>query len=85
MVRQGRPQAHHLERAGWAAVTAVARRHVFEVKSTYILQPGPAALTEGVRQLHALLARTLDLDVHAAIAPEKPIDGDASTGLAGFG
>jgi iron complex transport system substrate-binding protein len=68
-----------LERAGWAAVTAVVRKHVFEVKSTYILQPGPAALTEGVRQLHALLARTLDLDVDASIAPEKSIDGEAST------
>ena len=31
-------------------------RHVYEIKSTYILQPGPAALTEGVRQLHALIA-----------------------------
>ena len=28
---------------------------IFEVKSTYILQPGPAALTDGVRQLHAVL------------------------------
>ena len=25
--------------------------HIYEIKSTYILQPGPAALTEGVRQL----------------------------------
>jgi hypothetical protein len=30
---------------------------VYEIKSTYILQPGPAALTEGLRQLHVLLAR----------------------------
>ena len=29
--------------------------HIYEVKSTYILQPGPAALTEGVRQLHAIV------------------------------
>ena len=40
-----------LEREGWRDVTAVQRQHVFEVKSTYILQPGPAALTEGVRQI----------------------------------
>ena len=31
---------------------AVANGHIYEIKSTYILQPGPAALTEGVKQLH---------------------------------
>jgi iron complex transport system substrate-binding protein len=44
-------------RAGWDAISAVRHNRVFEVKSTYILQPGPACLTEGVLQLHALLAR----------------------------
>jgi iron complex transport system substrate-binding protein len=29
---------------------------IYEIKSTYILQPGPASLTEGVRQVHAILA-----------------------------
>jgi iron complex transport system substrate-binding protein len=43
-------------RAGWDAVSAVRNDWIFEVRSTYILQPGPASLTEGVRQLHALLA-----------------------------
>lgn len=42
-------------RPGWEVVPAVANGAVFEVKSTYILQPGPAALTEGVRQIHAIL------------------------------
>ena len=45
-----------LERPGWDQVTAVKNRHVFEIKSTYILQPGPASLTDGVRQLHAHIA-----------------------------
>jgi iron complex transport system substrate-binding protein len=36
-------------RQGWGTVK------VFEVKSTYILQPGPAALTDGVQQIHAIL------------------------------
>src|SRR5256885_1596520 len=40
------------ERTGWHAVSAVAHDRIFEVKSTYILQPGPAALTDGVRQIH---------------------------------
>jgi iron complex transport system substrate-binding protein len=46
------------DRPGWNQVTAVKRDRIFEIKSTYILQPGPASLTEGVRQLHEILART---------------------------
>ena len=38
-------------RPGWDAVTAVRDDQLYEVKSTYILQPGPAALTDGVDQL----------------------------------
>lgn len=43
-------------RPGWATVAAVANGHLHEVKSAYILQPGPAALTEGVQQLAAIIA-----------------------------
>ena len=43
-------------RGGWDTVPAVRDGHIYEIKSTYILQPGPAALTEGVRQLHQILA-----------------------------
>ena len=46
-----------LERPGWEHVSAVRNDHVYEIKSTYILQPGPAALTDGVRQLHDCIAR----------------------------
>jgi len=42
-------------RPGWNDVPAVRDGHIYEVKSAYILQPGPAALTEGVRQLHGRL------------------------------
>jgi iron complex transport system substrate-binding protein len=51
-------------RAGWNQVTAVARDQIFEIKSTYILQPGPASLTEGVRQMHAVLARVHAVSVN---------------------
>jgi iron complex transport system substrate-binding protein len=44
-------------RAGWEQISAVRNGRIFEVKSTYILQPGPASLTEGVSQLHAILCR----------------------------
>jgi iron complex transport system substrate-binding protein len=43
-------------RPGWDSVTAVRDDHVYEIKSTYILQPGPASLTEGVEQLHSVFA-----------------------------
>ena len=42
-------------RAGWDAVSAVRHDRIFEIKSTYILQPGPASLTDGVRQMHEIL------------------------------
>jgi iron complex transport system substrate-binding protein len=48
-------------RPGWDAVPAVANGAIFEVKSTYILQPGPAALTEGVRQIHQILRKTVGM------------------------
>jgi iron complex transport system substrate-binding protein len=43
-------------RSGWAAVPAVEHKQLFEIKSCDILQPGPAALTAGVAQLHARFA-----------------------------
>ena len=49
--RRFRP-AHVLARPGWAEVNAVKTGQIFEIKSADILQPGPAALTDGVEQLH---------------------------------
>jgi iron complex transport system substrate-binding protein len=43
-------------RPGWAAVPAVQSGRVHEIKSCDILQPGPAALTDGLEQLHRLMA-----------------------------
>jgi iron complex transport system substrate-binding protein len=44
-------------RPGWDVVSAVRCDRIHEIKSTYILQPGPASLTEGVRQLQLALSR----------------------------
>ena len=44
-------------RQGWQDVPAVKNAHIYEVKSTYILQPGPAALTEGVSRVHDVIRR----------------------------
>ena len=43
-------------RPGFAATAAVREDQLYEVKSAVILQPGPAALTEGAAQLAAILA-----------------------------
>jgi len=48
-----------VERPGWDQVSAVRHDHVYEIKSTYILQPGPASLTEGVARLHECIARVV--------------------------
>ena len=42
-------------RAGWGEVPAVQNGQLFEIKSADILQPGPAALTDGVEQLHRIV------------------------------
>ncbi len=51
-VRPGRIRT----RPGWEGIPAVRDDQIHEVKSALILQPGPAALTEGVRQLHRIVA-----------------------------
>jgi len=43
-------------RPGWDAIPAVRNGQLREIKSCDILQPGPAALTDGLRHLHALIA-----------------------------
>lgn len=43
-------------REGWSAMPAVRDAQLHEIKSCDILQPGPAALTDGVEQLHRLFA-----------------------------
>ncbi len=42
-------------RPGWQAVPAVREGYVREIKSPIILQPGPAALTDGVRAIQAVI------------------------------
>lgn len=43
------------QRAGWESIPAVKNNQLFEIKSADILQPGPAALTDGVAQLHQIV------------------------------
>ena len=43
------------QRPGWQDIPAIKNNQLFEIKSTDILQPGPAALTDGVAQLHQIV------------------------------
>ena len=42
-------------RPGWAAIPAVRDGELHEIKSPIILQPGPAALTDGVREIARII------------------------------
>jgi len=65
-------------RPGWEGVSAVRENRIFEIKSTYILQPGPASLTEGVRQLHQRLCQVHGLDTRRlALMDEGTAKGEA--------
>ena len=45
-----------VSRPGWGELAAIQRDRIYEIPSTYILQPGPAALTDGVRLIYERLA-----------------------------
>ena len=56
LVRQeSRPERIH-QRPGWATIPAVRHGRIVEIKSPLILQPGPAALTDGLDAIVAALA-----------------------------
>ena len=56
-------------REGWSAVNAVRHQQLFEIKSPDILQPGPAALTDGVQRMHRIVMDWMDADLTGAFQP----------------
>ena len=62
------------QRPGWERVPCIVHDRVYEVKSPFILQPGPAALTEGVRQIHALLCGAVGVELPEALVPAERWD-----------
>lgn len=46
-----------LARSGADQIAAIRTDQIYEIPSSLILQPGPAALTEGVRMLHEILSQ----------------------------
>jgi iron complex transport system substrate-binding protein len=46
-----------MARPGFDRIPAVQHRDLYEIKSSLILQPGPAALTDGLAELHGIIER----------------------------
>ncbi|MGH8254889.1 MAG: ABC transporter substrate-binding protein [Steroidobacteraceae bacterium] len=67
-----------LERPGWQGIPAVRHGRLFEIKSCDILQPGPAALSDGLDQLREIITHSAqEMALAGAAATEVE-----STGLA---
>jgi iron complex transport system substrate-binding protein len=71
-------------REGWATINAVKGGNIYEIKSSYILQPGPAALTEGVRQIHCALAKVCGVMVPDELLPVERMDPELSRTMTPF-
>lgn len=63
-------------RPGWEKIAAVRDGRIYEIRSSFILQPGPASLTEGVRQLHWILSHVVGHEVAEEIMPSEKCDPD---------
>jgi iron complex transport system substrate-binding protein len=57
-------------RPGWENVSAIRDGHIYEVKSALILQPGPAALTDGLRGVQEAVEHAAG--AYAPLAPGPP-------------
>jgi len=68
-------------RDGWDRISAIRNNHIYEIKSAFILQPGPAALTEGLRQLHAILAKAVNQQIDQTLQPKEKTDAALGTPL----
>jgi iron complex transport system substrate-binding protein len=51
---------HIYGRQGWEQVPAIVGRQVHEIDSSIILQPGPAALTDGLDEIHGIISEAVD-------------------------
>lgn len=56
--------AHVAARPGWDDIPAVKLGHLYEIKSAYILQPGPAALSDGLSQMSDIITNWQNSEVN---------------------
>jgi iron complex transport system substrate-binding protein len=52
-----------LSRPGWENIPAVKNDNIFEIKSDIILQPGPAALTDGLKEIKSIIDKWHELNL----------------------
>lgn len=60
--------ARVLARPAFSAIPAVRDNALYEIKSTIILQPGPAALTDGLAALHRIVMATAHANTTAPLS-----------------
>jgi iron complex transport system substrate-binding protein len=65
-------------RPGFASIPAVQRGDLYEIKSPLILQPGPAALTNGLAALQGIIERWAGAAPRAVPVGSAPAAGKAS-------
>jgi iron complex transport system substrate-binding protein len=53
-----------VSRENWSAINAVKNGQIFEIKSSIILQPGPAAVSEGIKALAGIIHRWHSLEIN---------------------
>ena len=63
---------HVARRPGWQEIPAVRSGHLYEIKSADILQPGPAALTDGLRRMRDIIEGWAS---HSASGPDVRVHG----------
>ena len=80
VVRQEVPAEKVAARPGWERVNAVSDGQLFEIKSADILQPGPAALTDGVEQLHRIVMNGAGPMAELRVARSELILGGQKSG-----
>lgn len=60
------------QRPGWQVIPAVRHEQLFEIASPLLLQPGPAALTDGLDALYARIREVHDAGAEPAIRDSGP-------------
>jgi iron complex transport system substrate-binding protein len=59
-------------RAGFGQIPAVRHQDLYEIKSSLILQPGPAALTDGLAELQRVIERWATRRCSGAVLGSQP-------------
>jgi Periplasmic binding protein len=62
-------------RAGFEQIPAVRNRALYEIKSPIILQPGPAALTDGLKVLQTIIEGLDKQSLHHRLKQKRSLGG----------